>query len=394
MTQGQQKQSEFLDALYQSLETQDFVKLSLALYKGAEENLKSIHIKKILIKRQEKLSFTYRYKTRDIVKNYDVSVALQKISKALQNDFQMATLMTTAFDLILETQGKQKLRRQDPSQKTPPSLDHDRPKNRPLMARGQSYLYDLKITDAEGQVLKSAQDKFRQINKYIEILDGLVKTLPVQGRPLHIVDMGAGKGYLTFALADHVQNTLARSAEITGVEFRADLVELCNGIAQKSGLDHLRFVEGKIESFTAQNLDVLIALHACNTATDDAIAKGIKAGAELIVVAPCCHKQIRAEMEKGRCASDLDFLLRYGIFMERQAEMVTDGLRALILNYFGYTTKVFEFISDAHTPKNVMIVGAKSKKSQGSDPKILKEIQDAKKFFGIEQHYLEKLLEI
>src|SRR5690606_21493052 len=122
----------------------------------------------------------------------------------------------------------------------------------------------------------------------------------------------------------------------------------------------LSFMQGTIENYQPEkNLDILIALHACDTATDDAIAKGIKNNAALIVVAPCCHKQIRREMEKNKVKNDLDFLLKHGIFMERQAEMVTDGLRALVMEYFGYQTKAFQFVSDAHTPKNVLVVGEK-----------------------------------
>jgi hypothetical protein len=137
---------------------------------------------------------------------------------------------------------------------------------------------------------------------------------------------------------------------------------------------------------------VLIALHACDTATDDAIYKGITANADLIVVAPCCHKQIRKEIEKYKVKNELDFLLKHGIFLERQAEMVTDGLRSLLLEYYGYTTKVFEFVSEANTPKNVMIVAEKKAKTQAQQEEILKKIKETKAYFGIEFHYLEKLM--
>ncbi len=174
-----------------------------------------------------------------------------------------------------------------------------------------------------------------------------------------------------------------------------DWVELCNGIAQKSGFDGLHFQEGTIENYVPQNgINVLIALHACDTATDEAIYQGIKAEADLIVVAPCCHKQIRREMEKHRVKNELDFLMKHGIFLERQAEMVTDGLRSLILEYHGYATKVFEFVSDAHTPKNVLIVGEKRAKGTPNQAAILEKIRASKKYFGIEYHQLEVLLNL
>lgn len=223
---------------------------------------------------------------------------------------------------------------------------------------------------------------------------GLVKDLP-SGEPLTIADMGSGKGYLTFALYDYLTST-GFDPYLTGVEYRADLVELCNKIARDSHFHHLAFAEGSIADFNAVGLHILIALHACDTATDDAIAKGITAGANLIVTAPCCHKQIRREMEAhieaDGTAPELDFLLKYGTFKERQAEMVTDALRALILEYFGYSTKVFEFISDAHTPKNVMIVGKKISDAPVRNPAVLDKICAAKSFFGIRAHYLETLM--
>ena len=181
------------------------------------------------------------------------------------------------------------------------------------------------------------------------------------------------------------------NSQVTGVEFRPELVELCNKIAKNTRLEHLQFEQGTIEKYDSLGTDILIALHACDTATDDAIYKGIKSNAGLIVVAPCCHKQIRRQLEAGKTSNELDFLTKYGIFLERQAEMVTDGIRALILEYFGYKTKVFEFISDAHTPKNVMIVGIKKQNSTLKDEQILQKIKDTKLYFGIEYHHLEKM---
>ena len=211
---------------------------------------------------------------------------------------------------------------------------------------------------------------------------------------LKVVDMGAGKGYLTFALYDYLVNVAKRKAEVSGIEFRPDMVKLCNQIAMDSDFKDLKFEEGTIQSYECDSLNVLIALHACDTATDEAIFKGITKSADLIVVAPCCHKQIRREMEKGKPANDLDFLLKHGIFLERQAEMITDGIRALILEYFGYKTKIFEFISDVHTPKNIMITAQKLTKNKVDKAAILEKIKTTKAYFGIETHYLETLIDL
>jgi SAM-dependent methyltransferase len=390
-----EKVQEFVTTLAQTISNQTFVSLSLGNYKGSEENLKNLYAKRILIKKEEKLSFTYRYKTRDIVKNFSIEEGIILIGNFLSNGFRVATLFSTEFDLLFEIQNNDKviLKKKAATSKATPSLDHDKNKKRLISAQNKSYLTDLNITDQEGNVFKNAQDKYKQINHYVEILSSLIKEIPTEGK-LKVVDMGSGKGYLTFALYDYLQNVLNLKPEVTGVEFREDLVTLCNKIAGDASFTNLNFVEGTIESYDSAGTDILIALHACDTATDDAIFKGIKADADLIVVAPCCHKQIRREIEKHKAHNDVDFLTKYGIFLERQAEMVTDGIRALILEYAGYKTKVFEFISDAHTPKNVMIVGIKNLKTSADKDQILKKIKDAKAYFGIEYHHLERMLGI
>ncbi|WP_138475200.1 class I SAM-dependent methyltransferase [Dyadobacter bucti] len=383
---------EFISEFRTSLDNNTFAKLSLGNYQGKEENLKNIYVKKTLIKKEEKLSFTYRYKTRDIVKNYTFEEAVQLVDVFLQGDFFIATLFALSFELQFEILKNNKitLKKKTVELKGIPAPEHDKAKKRLIQSGDKAYLTELNITDQQGNVYKNAQDKYRQINHYVELLSPLLKEIPA-GKPLRVVDMGSGKGYLTFALYDYLKNVLQLDTSVTGVEYRPDLVELCNEIAQNAGFGNLDFKEGSIEDYDSAGTDVLIALHACDTATDDAIYKGITAGSELIVVAPCCHKQVRREIEKNKTINDLSFLTRHGIFLERQAEMVTDGIRALILEYFGYKTKVFEFISDAHTPKNVMIVGTKDARNSIDKNAVLKKIKEAKEYFGIGYHHLEKI---
>jgi hypothetical protein len=237
-------------------------------------------------------------------------------------------------------------------------------------------------------VRNDAQDKFRQINRMVEIFAPLIHAIKAE-KP-RIIDMGAGKGYLDFALYDYLAENVGRPAEIIGVEMRESLVSSGNSVAAQSGFSGLSFVAGTILDYDAGGADAVIALHACDTATDDAIFKGISAGAQLIAVAPCCHKQIRRQMAAGRADGRLDFLLDHGIMMEKQAEMVTDGLRALLLEANGYTTRIFEFVSDAHTPKNNLIVAQKGQ--AGSRQSALERIAAVKAMFGIDTHYLESLL--
>ncbi len=387
---------QFKERLDRSIANNTFIKLSLGNYQGNDKDLKNLYLRKVIIKRSAMLSFNYRYKTRDIHKNFAIADGVGKVMQYISNDFKVCTLFTADEETVVEhsKKGEILIRAKKNVKAIPVSTAHDKEKKRIIKPTGNTYLHALKITDAEGNVFKNAQDKYKQINQYIEILSSLIKELP-EGTIKNVADMGSGKGYLTFALYDYLHQQLNLKAKVTGVEFREDLVSLCNTIAVESKFDKLQFVQGTIDDYQVNEINLLIALHACDTATDDAIFKGISAGAELIVVAPCCHKQIRREIEKHKVKNDVTFLTKYGIFLERQAEMVTDGIRALILEYFGYKTKVFEFISDAHTPKNVLVVGVRSKE-QGAKSKaeILQKIKDTKAYFGIGYHHLEKLLEL
>ena len=391
----------FSELLKTSIADKNLVKLSLGNYQGNDKDLRNVYVKLVKIKRVDMLSFNYRYKTRDIFKNLSLEDGSKLIINFLSNDFKIGTMFTVEQEIIIEHDKKNviKLRERFFNTKLQPNLSHDKEKKRLIKPSDNPYLHALKITDTEGNVFKNAQDKYKQINQYIEILSSLIKELPA-GTIKNVVDMGSGKGYLTFALYDYLHQQLNLKAKVTGVEFREDLVTLCNDIAKQANFDQLHFVEGTIEDYKVKEINLLIALHACDTATDDAIFKGIKAGAELIVVAPCCHKQIRREIEKHKVQNDVSFLTKYGIFLERQAEMVTDGIRALILEYFGYKTKVFEFISDAHTPKNVLVVGVKplNPLKETSEVKrkeeVLQKIKETKAYFGIDYHHLERLLVI
>jgi len=384
---------QFSQHLADSISLNQFVKVSLGNYQGNEKELKNLYVRRIKIKKVEMLSFNYRYKTRDIFKNFPIEDGLKRIAHLMSYDFRVCTLFTTEKELIIEhdKKGLLGIREKVLAAAVTPVLAHDKQKKRLISTLDKPYLCALKITDDQGVVYKNTQDKYKQINQYVALLDPLLRSLPATGLK-RVVDMGSGKGYLTFALYDYLVNTLKIEAQVRGVEYREDLVDLCNGIAAESDFSGLSFVQGAIESYDTGEIDLLIALHACDTATDDAIYKGIRANAELIVVAPCCHKQIRREIEKGKAKNELEFLTKYGIFLERQAEMVTDGLRALILEYFGYKTKIFEFISDVHTPKNVLIVGVRAKQQAYNKNLILEKIKQTKEYFGITYHHLEKLL--
>ena len=386
--------TDWLAAFGAAVASSSFVGIELRKPSPTAGDLKAVDVRLILVKRERRLSFTYHHQTRDIVKNHGIDESVVLVEDLLRDKFLAGRLYTLTGDLHVAKQAAGYVLRQTaPTQTQVPELAHNRAKERLVEAAGKPYLHALGLTDAKGNVHKNSHDKFRQINKYIEILDGLIKQLPTFEK-MRVVDMGAGKGYLTFALYDYLVNRLGLRAEVVGVESRQDLVKLCSDIAIANGFENLHFVQGSIAQYDCSGADVVVALHACDTATDDAISKAIGADASLIVVAPCCHKQIRREMGKSSGDSSLAFLMRYGTYVERIAEMVTDGMRAQLMELSGYRSNLFEFIGDAHTPKNVMIVATKlaAGRSVEECAKLKASIALTKARFGIGTHQLERLL--
>lgn len=381
---------QFLESFKGAFGAGAFLKCTLSRSTAAAKpDLKNIYIRPVTIKNVLKLAFTYRYQTRDEVKNYDVDSAILQLEMLLGLSFLNADLFTTEQDVTIsyDHKGKSAIQLKKPTQTAPADTTHNRVKHR-LLDPSAAWLHRLGITSTKGEVLSNAQDKWRQINKFLEVIESLVKdnALPSDA---HIADMGSGKGYLTFALYDFLHNQMGMKPQITGIELRQPLVDFCNKTAIEAGFEGLRFVAQDITTYKPARLDMLIALHACDTATDLALATGVFSHARILVVAPCCHKQIRKDMDTR---NELGPVLRYGILEERQAEIVTDGIRALLLEANGYKTNVFEFISTEHTAKNVMITAIQDSRAQGREASALAKVEAIKAGFGIRQHYLEYLL--
>jgi protein-L-isoaspartate O-methyltransferase len=381
----------FLSRAGQEFAGQSLQKIVLSGRKHARVEPEKVSIRPLAIRGEQLLSFVYRYPTRDITRNHNLSEGLQEIERLLQSEFNHADMFTAAavYYLKIMKSGKQKLSRQ--VHKTESEIvpaPHDRASGNPSSNDQPLYLYELGITGRDGHVKKERQHKYRQMNHYVRLLQGVLDEIP-SGKTLHVADMGCGKGYLTFALYDFLVNTLQRDVQVTGVEQRPELVTGANRIASECGFAHLSFTQGQIGSYAAGPIDMLVALHACDTATDEAIWQGIRAGATVIVVAPCCHKQIRKELKYG-CT--LEGITRHGILLERQAELLTDSMRALLLEMNGYRTRVFEFIETEHTPKNLMITAVKVDRPEKVSMEAERRLKELKETFGIGIHCLEKLL--
>ena len=388
--------TEFVHLFEQSVMHGSFIKLTLSNKRTSSADLNNVYVKPVLIKEKLLLSFVDRFKTKDVTRNLELSLATADIKRLLEEIFIQGYLATTDADyhLLINKKGNSTLLRKPPSSTTAPTLQHDKIKQRIIDSGNQYYLYSLGMLNGEGKVKPDMQDKYRQINKYIEIVDGIIKDVNLPAK-VYVADMGSGKGYLTFAIYDYLATRLQKEVEMTGVELRKELVDSCNKISQDVGYNGLSFKQGSIEAAEIPSVDLLIALHACDTATDEAIYRGIKAGAQVILCSPCCHKQVRRVMETSGILSEIT---QFGILAERQAEILTDTIRALILEAYGYKTNVAEFIATEHTPKN-LIISAVKKKSGSSpdkplpDPAIMKNINELKALFQLKSHYLQELLE-
>lgn len=380
----------FVTALVSSLADDTFVKATLGNYKGDDKHLQKLNVRRLTTRKGSRLYFLYRTDTRDTVKNHSFDEGVKLIGELLGTEFFSGHLFTTEADYQLEIgkKGKSRLNVAKPTFKIAPPTTHDRKKKVQIDANA-FYLKALGIATDEGRIRDRQQDKWRQINKFVETLAKLFdKSQLADRQDLKIVDMGSGKGYLTFAAYDYFANVRGLNVTLTGVEAKSDLTGLCNDIAQSCEFDGLKFVTGTIATHETGDVDILIALHACDTATDDAIYKGIAASADLIVAAPCCHREIRPQIKAPAMFRNI---LKHGVMLERTAETVTDGLRALLLEKSGYSSRLFEFISVEHTPKNNMLVGTRLATPKNSD-EIEAQIAEIKSLYGIREQHLEKLL--
>lgn len=382
----------FYSKLTEALNNNNLKTLLLSKHRGEDKSLRRISIRPVTLQGNPQLSFVYEHQTNHITKNHDYRASVELIQSLLGSDFKSAhlSLLDSGIQVDISKKGKINisLHNSKAAADTKHNRDHNREKYR-FVDVSRSFLIQLGVTDKQHNVIPAMSRKWKQINKFVEVFSQALNVSPIdKEKPVKVVDFGSGKGYLTFAVHDYLSHSMGNKAQVTGVELRQNLADLCN----KAALDHqgLEFVCGDVKTHAPKQTDVMIALHACDVATDYAINYGIQAEAGIIMCSPCCHKQIRPQMQSPELFQPM---LQYGVHMGQQAEMVTDSLRALFLEANGYTTKVFEFISLEHTNKNKMILAVKNAKpDEQHKTEVLKQIAEIKTYYGIKEHCLESLL--
>lgn len=383
------QEQQFLDAVEQAIETKKIDRLILSQYRGDIKDLEKITFRVIELQNELVLSCLYRYKTQDVTKNYPLTEAKALITE-LSLACKQANLFTNDEELQLKKNKKKALltrTAQTSKQTESVQQGHDRIKHR-YVDQDRIFLQHLGITDQKAQIIPSMAKKWKQINKFVEIFAGALGHIEQKKQALKVVDFGSGKGYLTCALYDYLDQNL-QTPFVTGVELNPKMVEFCQNVAKASNYQQLDFFQGDVRTYAPEHLDVMIALHACDVATDFAIHTGIRLNVQMIMCAPCCHKELRPQMQSPQV---LKPMLQFGIHAGQQAEMLTDTIRALLLKAYGYETKVFEFVALEHTSKNKMILATKRKDYEAPDAEVLAQIVALKQMYGIQKHSLELLL--
>jgi len=382
----------FFSLVQAHLDSNTLVKIVLGNYVGPATDLVRVQVRPVTLKGQTCLSFVYRHQTKDITKNLPAAEGLLALQAMVAHEFRNAHLLTPTeeIQLAISKKGKATLRFGKGEQLEPASQEHNRQKER-LLELDRPFLTALGVTDAKQALIPAMSRKWKQINKFIEVFSRALSTSQLaQAKDIHVADFGSGKGYLTFAIHDYLRHHLGLNAQVTGVELRQDMVDLGNTAATRLGLQGLYFDHGDVRDYQAGTINVMIALHACDIATDYAIHMGVRTGADIIMCSPCCHKQIRPQLLSPH---PLQPILQHGVHLGQEAEMLTDGLRALLLEACGYDTQVFEFISLEHTNKNKMILAIKRPTTLADKAsQVLEQIQEIKDFYRIQDHCLETLL--
>ncbi|MBR3607151.1 MAG: SAM-dependent methyltransferase [Lachnospiraceae bacterium] len=331
--------------------------------KGKKEITK-VKIRPTIIK-EELLYQISEWKNNQIFhKNMDKEQTVEKVAEYLEQDFSQMELTskTVQATVLVSKKGKVTLKEKQITAGKEIDLSHNKIKKY-ILQEGTPvpFLIDLGVQTREGKIVKSHYDKFRQINRYLEFIQDIMPILP-KDRTINIIDFGCGKSYLTFALYYYMKIICNRDIQVIGLDLKEKVIEDCNRLAKKYQYEHLTFITGDVSTYTGEAVDMVVTLHACDTATDYALMKAIDWKAKVIFTVPCCQHEVNKQI---RC-EELAPLLKYGLIKERISALLTDAVRANLLEEQGYQVQVMEFIDMEHTPKNILIRAVLDEKERES----------------------------
>ena len=322
-----------------------------------------LQVRPVPVKGEIQYQVTSIQGTKAIHANYEKEALISYLTEQMERNFRQMQLegRNVQGRVLVSKKGKMDIKAREIKGKGKedfaPMLSHNRTKKY-LLKEGVPvpWLIDLGVMTPEGKIKNSRYDKFKQLNRYLEFIQDILPKLP-KGREIRIIDFGCGKSYLTFAMYYYLRELKHYDIRVTGLDLKADVIEKCQRLADQYGYDRLKFQQGDIASYEgADQVDMVVTLHVCDTATDFALAKAVKWGASVILSVPCCQHELNRQVENETLAP----ILEYGILKERFAALLTDGLRAQMLKSAGYDTQILEFISMEHTPKNLLIRAVKN----------------------------------
>jgi len=372
------------------LDEQTFVRLTMrGQVRDATNPWRQVVVRPVLIKNRRHLQFSYFNQKQDITKNYRGPEAREKLDEILKLPFNSISVQSTKEDVRVQVtkQGKAMLRRAATTNREP-DLAHDVDKNLVLPAgKPDEFLRATGIMDEQGRVRPSMQGKFSQVNEFLKLLDHTGELERFENTPVNILDCGCGSAYLAFAAYHYLNNVRGIPARLVGIDINEKLMEKDNLQSKQLSFSHACFQKSAIIDYVPEvPPDIVLALHACDTATDEAIFQGIVSQARLILCAPCCHHQLNQQL---LAVQPFTPIFHDGILEQRMAGILTDTFRALALRIMGYKTDVVEFVSSEHTDKNLMIRAVR--RAQPGKAKYIQEYLELKKFWNVTP-YIETLL--
>ncbi len=388
---------EQLKALLQDTINSGLYQIILSNPRRKDEIFK-IKIKPVMIKGKLLFQETAYEGTKVFHKNYDCYEIQDHIIAVLTENFRQCEIShrNCRATVLVSKKGKvninlKKLQKQEESTEREQALQfmHNRVK-RYILEEGTvvPFLVDLGVQTKEGKIIRARYDKYKQINRFLEFIEDILPTLSKE-ETVRVIDFGCGKSYLTFAMYYYLHDLKGYDVEITGLDLKEDVIERCNLLSHKYGYEKLHFLQGDIAEYDGiRAVDMVVTLHACDTATDYALAKAVLWNAKAILSVPCCQHEVNKQIHN----EELDSVLQYGIIKERMSALITDAIRANLLEASGYRTDILEFIDMEHTPKNLLIRAVKRGHADEKRKKAYKQkVKETTEFLGIDPTLLRLL---
>ncbi|NLG02656.1 MAG: SAM-dependent methyltransferase [Clostridia bacterium] len=367
-----------LHLLLEEMLTMDLEQLIISNPKSKETNITKIKIRPVLHKNELVFQSTCQDGKQVFHQNYSadeiIAFAEQNILE-IYKQFELTTIHYRVTGLVSK-HGKvtiKKKRLEEAELFVPRTLSHNREK-RYILKEGMNipFLVDLGVFTKEFQIVRVKYDKFRQINRFLEFIEDILPKLPTD-HELNIIDFGCGKSYLTFAMYYYLHELKHYQVSIVGLDLKAEVIKNCNQLSERYGYRNLHFEQGDIKDYSeAEHVDMVVTLHACDTATDYALYKAVGWDAKVILSVPCCQHELNEQISNELMKP----VLKYGLLKERIAALMTDGIRAEYLEQMGYQVNVMEFIDMEHTPKNILLRAVKTGSRKKTDPELSKLLEE------------------